>query len=150
MTERLRAVFDTNVFASALLSKNPSSPTKELIERWQNDEFTLLVCDALVDELIDKLAELGIEQQDILELVSLIDRLAEWVGVPAEAVSRVVQADPDDDVILACATLGRADYLVTYDQHFELLGGEHQSVRIAKALTFLWAVRGDRPLNAPA
>ena len=33
MTERLRAVFDTNVFVAAFLSRNPTSPTKELIER---------------------------------------------------------------------------------------------------------------------
>ena len=30
MTERLRAVFDTNVFVSALLSHNPTSPTREI------------------------------------------------------------------------------------------------------------------------
>jgi predicted nucleic acid-binding protein len=40
VTERLRAVFDTNVFVSALLSRNPTSPTQELMERWHNDEFT--------------------------------------------------------------------------------------------------------------
>ncbi len=30
MTERLRAVLDTNVFVSALLSHNPTSPTREI------------------------------------------------------------------------------------------------------------------------
>jgi putative PIN family toxin of toxin-antitoxin system len=145
VTKRLRAMFDTNVFISAVLSRNPSSPTKELIERWQNDEFILLVCDALVDELIEKLVERGIDQQDILELVLLLDRLAEWVDVPIEAVSRVVPDDPDDDAILACAILGHADYLVTYDPHFEPLGGEYEGLKITKALPFLWAVRGDHP-----
>ena len=69
------------------------------------------------------------------------DQLAEWVDVPTEAVPRVVQADPDDDVILACAILGRADYLVTYDPHFDS-PGEYQGVKIAKALPFLWTLRG--------
>lgn len=144
MTERLRVVLDTNVFVSAFLSRNPTSPTQELIQRWLNDEYIVLVCDALVDEVIEKLAEREIDQERIIELVQLLDRLAEWVDVPTEAVSRAVQADPDDDVILACAVLGEADYLVTYDPHFDPLGGEYKGVKIAKALPFLWAVRGDR------
>lgn len=82
MTDRLRAVFDTNVFVLALLSRNPTSPTRELMARWHNDEFTLLVCDALVD---------------------------------------------------------KADYLVTYDPHFDVVSGEHCGVKIARALPFLWA-----------
>ena len=144
MTERLRVVLDTNVFVSAFLSRNPTSPTQELIQRWLNDEYILLVCDALVDEVIEKLAEREIDQERIIELVQLLDRLAEWVDVPPEAVSPVVQADPDDDVILACAVLGETDYLVTYDPHFDPLGGEYKGVKITKALPFLWAVRGDR------
>ncbi len=31
MTDRTRAVLDTNVFVSAALSKNPTSPTREII-----------------------------------------------------------------------------------------------------------------------
>ncbi len=56
-TRRLRAVFDTNVYLSAVLSSNPSSPTKELIARWQKDEFALLICNAIIEELADKLSE---------------------------------------------------------------------------------------------
>jgi putative PIN family toxin of toxin-antitoxin system len=144
VTDRLRAVFDTNVFVSALLSRNPTSPTKELMERWHNDEFILLVCDALVDEVIEKLTDHQVNPSDIVELTMLMDRLAEWVDVPPEAVVRVVPADPDDDVILACAIVGKANYLVTYDPHFDPVGEEYRSVKITKVLPFLWAVRGDR------
>jgi len=55
----------------------------------------------------------------------------------------VISEDPDDDPILACAMTGKADYLVTYDLHFEPLGGSHGGVKITKALPFLWALRGD-------
>jgi predicted nucleic acid-binding protein len=51
VTERLRAVFDTNVFVSALLSRNPTSPTQELMRRWRNEEFILLVSQALLLEI---------------------------------------------------------------------------------------------------
>lgn len=65
MTERLRAVFDTNVIVSAYLSRSPTSPTQELIDRWLADEFILLVCSAIVDELIEKLTARGVAREDI-------------------------------------------------------------------------------------
>jgi len=144
-TERLRAVLDTNVFVSAFLSRNPTSPTKELIRRWEEEEFILLVSDALLEEVAEKLVERGIEQERVIEFLTLIGRLAEWVNVPPEAVSPVIAEDPDDDHILACAVVGKADYLVSNDPHFESLGEEYQGIKITKALPFLWAVRGDRP-----
>lgn len=59
MTERLRAVFDTNVFVSALLSHNPTSPTRELMRRWRNDEFVLLVSQAILEEVVKKLESMA-------------------------------------------------------------------------------------------
>jgi len=148
VTEHLRAVFDTNVFVSAYLSRNPTSPTQEPIARWLAGEFTLLVCDAIVDELIEKLVERQIARTDIEAFVALLDSMAEWVNVPDEAIRRVVLADADDDVVVACAVVGNADCLVTYDPHIAALGDSYQGVRITKALPFLWAVRGDRRPNA--
>lgn len=145
MTERLRAVFDTNVFVSALLSRNPKSPTQELIWRWQNDEFTLLVCEALLVEVVEKLRSHRVDEDEIKSLLVAIGRLAEWVDVPKEAVTSVILRDPDDDVILACAVVGKADYLVSYDPHFDILGGSRLGIKITKALPFLWAIRGDLP-----
>lgn len=145
MTERLRAVFDTNVFVSALLSRNPTSPTQELMRRWRNEEFILLVSQALLLELAQKLQERGIGQDQTQELLATLARLAEWVDVPPEAVVPVVTADPDDDQMLACATAGEANYLVTYDPHFDLLEGMYRGIEITKALSFLWKVRGDQP-----
>ena len=141
MTERLRAVFDTNVFVSAFLSRNPSSPTKELIRRWIDGELILLVSDDLVDEITEKLLQRGISQDRVTELLTLLAGLAEWVDVPPEAVRAAVAEDPEDDPILACAVVGRAGYLVTYDTHFDSLGGVFEGVRITKALPFLWELR---------
>ena len=145
MTERLRVVFDTNVFVSALLSRNPTSPTQELMRRWRNDEFVLLVSQAILEELVEKLQERGIEQDQIQELLVTISRLAQWVDVPQEAVVAAVAADPDDDPILACAVVGEANHLVTYDPHFDPLHGVYGGIKITKALPFLWRVRGDQP-----
>lgn len=145
MTNRLRVVLDTNVFVSAFLSHSPTSPTQELIRRWQADEFVLLVSDAIIDELIEKLLEKSIDEARVVEFIALLDQLAEWVEVPNELVATVIVADPDDDLVLACAVTGRADYLITYDPHFEVLGNLYQGIRISKAVPFLQVLRGDIP-----
>lgn len=142
MTDRPRAVFDTNVFVSAFLSRNPSSPTDELLRRWLEGEITLLVSQVLLDEIIDKLREKGISEERIIALAGALLRLAEWVDVAPEAVQPVL-ADPDDDHVLACATVGKAEYLVTYDPDFEPLGGTYAGIRILSAPPFLWILRGD-------
>lgn len=145
MTERLRAVFDTNVIVSAFLSRSPTSPTQELIDRWLADEFTLVVCTAIVDELIEKLVERGVARSEIETFVALLDAFAEWVDIQEAAVVRLIPDDADDDVVIACALAGKADFVVTYDPHFAPLSNSYQGVRITKALPFLWAVRGDQP-----
>lgn len=143
-TNAWRVVFDTNVFISAALIKSMTSPTRELVDRWQGGEFILLTCEALVSELIEVLRARRIYPGEISAIVAGLKLLAEWVPVPVEMVQPVL-SDPDDNVVLACAVLGQAHYLVTYDPHFDVLGGEYLGVKILKALPFLWRVRGDRP-----
>jgi len=143
--QRLRAVFDTNIFVAAHLSKNPHSPTMELLRRWRQEEFELLYSDDLLVEIDEKFSARGIgaEYKDSL-LVELRD-LASYVEVKPSDVKPVITADPDDDFILACAVVGQADYLVTYDAHLDVLKGQYRGIKITEALPFLWAVRGDRP-----
>ncbi len=140
MTERLRAVLDTNVFVSAALSKNPRSPTREAIERWRRGEFLLLVCTLLAEEIVEKLIEYSIGADVIENLVDLLARLAEWVEIPPEKIEALL-SDPDDDVVIACAVIGKANYLVTYDPHFDSLNGEYRGVKILKAIPFLEILR---------
>ena len=82
-------------------------------------------------------------------LVELRD-FAPYVEVEPSDVKPVITADPDDDFILACAVVGRADYLVSYDAHFDVLEeGEYQGIKITEALPFCGpcGVTGHRPLS---
>lgn len=144
LTERsIRAVFDANIYVAAYLSKNPRSPNKELFRRWRAKEFTLLVSQAILEEVIEKFDQRGIDQALTLELVSFVLADAEYIITPAEPLPVLIVDDPDDDLILACAVAGNADYLVTYDPHFDCLGGELQGLRVLDGLHFLYIVRGD-------
>ena len=142
MTDKLRAVFDTNVFVSSSLSKNSNSPTRELLQRWKNGEFTLVICDQIAKELAEKLLERGIGFDAIEEQLTALAQAAEWVIVPNEKIENLL-SDPDDNIIVACAVEGKANYLVTYDPHFNPLNGEYKGIKILKAIPFLEVLRKD-------
>jgi len=139
--KRPRAVFDTNVFVSASLSKNANSPTRELLERWKQNEFVLVICDQIAKELIEKLIERGVAVDSITEQVAALADSAEWVTVAEDRIENLL-SDPDDNVVVACAVEGSANYLITYDPHFDSLHGEYHGVRILKAIPFLQILRG--------
>lgn len=138
---RLQAVLDTNVFVAAHLSKNPNSPAMELLRRWRRGEFELLYSDDLLVEVDEKFSarEISDEHKDSF-LVELRDQ-GTYVEVKPSDIRPVITADPDDDLILACAVVGQATYLVTYDHHFDVLGKEYKGVKIVDGLAFLRAVR---------
>jgi putative PIN family toxin of toxin-antitoxin system len=140
VTKHLRAVLDTNVFVSAALSKNANSPTRELLQRWEREEFVLLICDALNDEIIEKLIERDVPALTIAQQTALLRKLAEWVEIPEDSIIKLLP-DPDDDVIIACAVQGKAQYLITYDPHFVSLGEEYRGIKIVKAIPFLEVLR---------
>jgi putative PIN family toxin of toxin-antitoxin system len=140
VTNSICAVADTNVFISAALSKNPSSPTREVVERRKTGQFILLICAHLADEIVEKLLDHSIAKETVIELVELLTRLAEWVEIAPERIEALLSG-PDDDVVIACAAEGAANYLVTYDPHFDSLGGEYRGVKILKAIPFLEVLR---------
>ena len=140
MIKSIRAVLDTNVFVSSALSKNPSSPTREVIDRWKRGEFVLLICTSLAEEVIEKLLDHSVDAEKVEVLVETLANLAEWVVVPEEKIKALL-SDPDDNVVVACAVEGKANYLVTYDPHFDLLKGEYRGIKIIKAIPFLEVLR---------
>ena len=140
MAKSIRAVLDTNVFVSAALSKNPSSPTREVVDRWKRGEFVLLICTPLAEEIVEKLLDHSIGTDAVGALVKTLAQLAEWVEIPPEQIEDLL-SDPDDNVIVACAVRGAANYLVTYDPHFDSLNGDYLGIKIVKAIPFLEILR---------
>lgn len=143
-TERWRAVLDTNVVIAALKSRQPASPTAELLRRWVAGEFEVIYSAALQAEYEEKIAARAIEP--VRAAGFLADLQAHGVRIEVDTVEAVITADPDDDLVLACAILGGATHLVTYDPHFLPLGDRYRGVCILDGLHFLYLVRGDRPL----
>lgn len=135
----------TQTSLAAYLSKNPNSPTVELLQRWLQEEFELLYSDDLLAEIDEKFSARGISDAHKESLLVELRGRATYIQVKPADVQPVITVDPDDDFILACAIVGQADYLVSYDTHFDVLKGKYRSVEITEALPFLWFVRGDKP-----
>ena len=61
-----------------------------------------------------------------------INSIREFTSVVSDLPRlRVIQEDPDDNLVLACAVKAKANYLVTYDPHLLNLK-EYQGIKILK------------------
>jgi putative PIN family toxin of toxin-antitoxin system len=145
----LRAVLDTNVPIAAHLSHNPTSPTIELLERWRRGEFVQLYSDDMLVELVGKFEARKIAPEASDRYLADLITLGEFVIVAPEQIPDDIVADPDDNMILACAFVGRASHIVTYDPHFDVLSGTYQGTPILDGLHFLYIVRGDLASEPP-
>ncbi len=110
------ALIDTNVWVSALL--NPNGHPAQLIEAWRTGRFNVIPSLALLDELADVLSRPRIRRkyqlapETIAAYLLLISERAAQVDPPGQLQ---LCRDPDDDVVLETAILGKAGYLVSRD-----------------------------------
>jgi putative PIN family toxin of toxin-antitoxin system len=118
-----RAVLDTNLLVSYLLVHRP--PIATLIDvHLAAERFTLLTAPALLQELDRVLRYPRLERyydaatRD--RFVALVAALSELVELPDEIPP--ISRDPDDDRVIACAVIGRADAIVSGDQDLLKLG----------------------------
>lgn len=139
----LRVVLDTNVIIAALRSANPRSPTVELLDRWARNDYSLLYSDDLLAEYVDKLSKRSVPPVLIRAFLSRVMEKAEYVLV-ADRQIVAVTVDPDDDRVLACAVVGKATHLVTYDPHLIAIGPSFRKVRVISVLEFLTQLRASR------
>jgi putative PIN family toxin of toxin-antitoxin system len=108
--------------------------------RWRRGAFTLLVSRELLNEYSTVMHYDRIRSRHhlssglIAREISLLRELAELVVV--EHVPRVVIADPKDDMVIACAAAGNADYIISGDRHLLALQ-QHQGIDIVTVAGFL-------------
>jgi len=142
---QFRAVFDTNVYVAKALSKNPRSPNVELFELLKDDAYVLIWCQEIRTEVAEKLLARDLTGERIAEFIAEVMSMAVWIKVPASAMRQYVHDDPDDDIIVACAVVGKATHLVSHDQHLLGLKEPFPGCAVVDSLHFLFLVRGDKP-----
>lgn len=118
-----RAVFDTHLLVSYLLVHRP--PIATLLETYlAQARFTLITAPELLAELARVLRYPRLQRYydtaTADRCVALIAALSELVELPAEIPP--ISRDPDDDRVIACAVVGRADFIVSGDRDWLDLG----------------------------
>jgi uncharacterized protein len=124
----MRLILDTNILISGLLS--PRGAPAKLIDAWEQKTFTLVACDALIEEFRDVTgrpffrARLRASAAELLA-ADLRDFSFYCGNLPPGPVA----PDPKDSYLLALAEASDAEFLVTGD-HELLALKQHKSTRI--------------------
>lgn len=137
MTAPPIAALDTNVLVSAFCF--PGSLPADLVRRCQAGEFVLLTSPSILAEMSDVLLRPKIVRRvgmtrDKAEILSrAVKRIA--AIVPGAIALDAVPSDPKDNHVVACAVVGRADFIVSGDHHLKDLA-LYKGIRILSPAQF--------------
>lgn len=133
----LRVVIDTNVFVSGIAFK--LGKPKKIVDLWLRQKIILIISQPLIEELTEVLHREKFQKQttdeEIAQLIQQIQKIAVFVKGNLPELG-IIKDDPDDDVVLATALEGNADYIVSGDHHLLDLG-DFRGIKIVKPIEFL-------------
>lgn len=115
----LKAVLDANLFISGLLT--PKGPSAKILSQWRVGAFDLVVSIPILHEIqrvifYPKIKKrLSWTNSEIIEFLRGLSQFS--IMVSGQTKVNVIKDDPTDNKYLACAFEGKADYIVTGDQH---------------------------------
>lgn len=132
----MRLVIDTNILISALLSG--TSLPAHLIVLWREGRFDLLTSAEQLDELMRVTRYPKIRERLAPALAGQLSNELRDVAIVVSDMPIVsVSPDPHDNYLLAMASEGEADFLVTGDKR-DLLGLKlYEGTRITTVREFL-------------
>lgn len=125
---KYRVVVDTNVIISAIL--NPHGKPTQIINAIIDGKLILITSHAMIDEVrrvlfYPKIKNLLKKKKRATpENISknFIDRLFKLANITSDEIKLdVIQDDHDDNIFLACAVEGKADFIISGDQHLTTL-----------------------------
>lgn len=134
----MKVVLDANVYVSSMVN-NQGNP-KRIMAMWERGDFYVLVSESIIDEVGHVLRYPRIvkrHKQDEKAIKRFLKLLAsEAVIVEPAAALDVVQEDESDNRYLECAIEGKAQYVVSGDQHLLKLG-EYKGIVIVPPAAFV-------------
>ena len=112
--EMITVLIDTNVLISGLVGHGkPRRLVTELLEKQE-----VVSSRGLLAELLEVLSRDKFKEVEKSQVESFLSILAsKLILVSDEPRHKVILEDPDDDLVLCVARLGKADYIVTGDRH---------------------------------
>ena len=142
-----RVVLDTNVFISAIL--NPHGSPGVILDRVFDQKVSLCLSPSLIDEIqrvirYEKMiALLNRGGRNVEQAEEIVDKIVAVAEVsPSLREVNLIAADPDDNMVLACALETEVDYIVSGDRHLTGLG-DFQGIPILSPRDFLEALASE-------
>ncbi len=108
----MRIVVDTNVLVSSFFG----GPPAEVLRLWRDGHIVLCISQPIVEEYGEVLGRLGIDRDDIAELLGLFARGSHCLFAGRTPDLAVVGKDPDDDMFIECAVALNASHIVSGDK----------------------------------
>ncbi len=134
----IRAVLDTNQYVSMAIKARGTAD--RLLAAWRDERFVLLLSPPILEEIIRVLRSPRLRRLirlTALEINGLIESLLlDAELTPGRLAVQVITRDPSDNMFLACAVEGRADYIVSGDRDLLTLES-YQDIPIVTAAEFL-------------
>ncbi|HGE70819.1 TPA: putative toxin-antitoxin system toxin component, PIN family [Candidatus Poribacteria bacterium] len=146
----IKVVFDTSVLVSAFLSSlfPDGGLSSELFHLGQSNQSHLYIAEPILEEVrYILLKEKRIRSkyfytsEDVEEFLQSLKLVSHFIDSVPNIF--IVERDPNDNKILACAVAINADYLVTCD--LDLLDiGSYKGIKIVKPEYFIHLVRNSK------
>lgn len=140
-----KAVIDTSVMVSVAFAQQGLA--KELRDMIAGGAFELVTSKEIMAELYRVLhyprilTQFRATKEDVADLIGMIEEKATFTE--GRVSVRKIKEDPSDDMFLACALEGNADYIVSRDPHLRNLK-RFQGIEIVDVKTFLGEIRVSR------
>lgn len=129
----IRVTIDTNILVSATIAKGNEF---KLLKLAKENKLILVLSLDIIKEFRGVISrdKFSYPKELIEEELSKLLEISEIV-VPQKRVS-IIKEDPSDNKILECASEGKADYIISGDEHLLKLE-KFRGIQIVKAREFL-------------
>jgi len=134
----LKVVLDTNILVSATLS--PKGTPAQIIKAWRKGKFKLIISPGLFEEMervifYPKVRKYSAwSEEEINYFLKELEQVS--IKTPGRLSSRIVKNDPADDMFIITAIEGKANYIVSGDQHLLQLK-TYEDIKIITPANFL-------------
>ena len=113
--EITRVVIDTNVVVSALLFGGVPG---KLVPLWKTGRIRVLASKEMIEEYLRVLAYPKFElSEEEINYLLYQESLRYFEIVTTKPGPKIVEEDPSDDMFIRCAEAGKADTIISGDQH---------------------------------
>jgi len=128
-----KVVLDTNILISALGWKGKP---KLIFEKILNGELELIISDKQSEEIIEVLdyPKFNFSNEQKSSFINILLEVSTLIKI--DKIFDVIKEDPDDNIIITSAVIGKADYIISGDEHLLKLK-EFKRVKILNANDFL-------------